>query len=146
MPSIQQLIDRFGGVDKMPAYLRRALGLRQAAQDKRDQAQRDHEARKEAEFERKRALRRPPQNVRLVPVGSVGMEVHWDPPETADELPPTGYIVAGDSDSSRLLPAHTRIQFLRIYKPGNRIGVEADYSQYQITKLGEHTEFTAWVE
>ena len=141
----ERLVAMFGGADKVPDYLRDAYGLREEAEERREQAQADHEAAEEAEFDRKRALRKPPRNVRLRRVGTYGMEVHWDPPETADELPPTGYIVSGDSDSSRLLPPETRSQFLRIYRPGNVIGVETDYSEYQITKLGEHHNFTAQV-
>ena len=144
MPSIERLIQIYGGRDKLPGYLKQALGMREATQKRRNDAARAIKEKREREFQRKRSLRRPPALVWLVRVGTHGMEVHWDPPETAEQLPPTGYIVSGDSDSTQLLPPTKRAKWLRIYKPGNKIGVETDYSQYQITKLGEHNLF--WKE
>lgn len=141
MPSIERLIQIYGGRDKLPSYLKRALGMREAAQKRRNDAARAIKKKREREFQRKRSLRRPPSRVWLVPVGLRGMEVHWEPPETAEQLPPTGYIVSGDSDSSKLIPPTVSREWLRIYKPGNRIGVTTDYSQHQITKLGEHNLF-----
>lgn len=144
MASLEQLIRIFGSEDRIPDYLLDGLRLQEEAAERREQELRDHEAKLEAEFEAKRALRQPPARVWLVPVGSLGMEVHWEPPATADELPPTGYIVSGDSDSSQLLHPDTRSQFLRLWKPGNRIGVTTDYSAHQITTLEEH--FTRWAD
>ena len=130
----------------IPGYLLDALGLRQQLKSQRKQEARQAKEQKEAKFQRKRSLRRPPAKVWLERVGTHGMEVHWLPPKTAHQLNPTGYIVKGDSDSTQLLPPDQRKQWLRIYKPGNCIGVEVDYSSHQITKLGEHTQFTKWVE
>lgn len=135
---------RFGG--KIPDYLMAALGLRKRAEQRRADEAQAAEAAKEAEFERKRSLRRPPARVWLEPVGSIGAEVHWEPPETADELPPTGYIVTGDSDSTKLLPPEQRWQGLRLWRPGNVICVMTDYSGHQITKLGEHYQFSRQAE
>ena len=136
----ERLRRRFGG--KIPDYLRKALGLRKRAQERREERALQAEEAKEREFQRKRALRGAPAHVWLVPVGTHGMEVHWQPPLSANLLPPTGYIVTGDSDSSRLLPPERRSQFLRLWKPGNVITVTADYSGHQITKLGEHALFS----
>lgn len=132
----QHLIDRFGG--NVPQYVRDWWQSRLDAEQRRADAAAAAEEAAEAEFQRKRSLRRAPERVWLEAIGSHGMEVHWEPPETADELPPTGYIVWGDSDSSQLLPPEQRSQFLRIYQPGNEISVNTDYSEYQITQLGEH--------
>lgn len=85
----ERVIRRFGGIDKVPDYLIRALGLRKAAEERREQEQRDHEAEVAAERARVKALRRPPQNVRLV-----GRVVHFEPPETADELEFAGFWVS----------------------------------------------------
>ena len=135
---------RFGS--NIPQYVRDWWASRVAAKQQREAEARAAAEAREAEFQRKRALRRPPARVWLVPVGTHGMEVHWEPPETADELAPTGYIVGGDSDSSQLLPPERRKQWLRIYRPGNRITVECDYSAHQITKLCEHSQFTREAE
>ena len=142
----ERYVRMFGGIDNVPDYLKRGFAMRDAARKRRDVAARAQKIAKEREFQRKRSLRRPPARVWLVRVGTYGMEVHWEPPETADQLPPTGYIVSGDSDSSQLLPPSQRKQWLRIYKPGNRIAVTTDYSQHQITKLGEHSQFTRQAE
>ena len=88
MPTREQLIEQYGGIENVPEYLRRGFEAQDAARE-REQELREHEAKKEREIERIKSLRRPPTNVRLE-----GRVVRWEPPETADELPPAGYWVS----------------------------------------------------
>ena len=76
----------------IPAYLEAALKQREGAAQRRVDAAREAEEAKEREFQRKRALRRPPARAWLEHQGSApATRVRWEPPETADELPPTRY-------------------------------------------------------
>ena len=95
MPTREQLIEQFGGIENVPEYLRRGFEAQDAAQKRREQEQADYEARKEAERERIKALRRPPTNVRLE-----GRIIRWEPPETAEELEPLGYWVSEERNGS----------------------------------------------
>ena len=95
MTAHERVIKMFGGIDKVPEYLLRALGLREAAQKSREKAQRKHEERKKREQERIKSLRRPPRNVQLHLIfGGRKGKVTWEPPETAGELKPAGYWVS----------------------------------------------------
>lgn len=89
MPTREQIIEQFGGIENVPEYLRRGFEQQDQAQARREQEQRDHEAALEAERARIKALRKPPQNVRLV-----GRRVHFEPPETADQLEFAGFWVS----------------------------------------------------
>ena len=95
MPVPDYLVKRFGGLAKVPQYIKDHFKNR--ARLKREEQERLEEARreKEREYQRIKALRRPPTNVRLelTPNGRVG-KIIWEPPETADELPPAGYWVS----------------------------------------------------
>ena len=93
MPTREQIIEQYGGLEHVPEYLRRGFEAQDRAQERREQAQRDHEAEVEAERERVKALRRPPRHVHLVAVGAL-TKVRWSPPETAGELEPAGYWVS----------------------------------------------------
>ena len=83
----ERMEKRFGS--PLPGYIERVVKMRERGQARREQAERDHKAKIEAERAREKALRRPPQNVRLV-----GRRVHWEPPETVNELPPAGYWIS----------------------------------------------------
>ena len=89
MTARERVIKMFGGIEKVPAYLRRALGLREKARDESRQRIREHEERQQHERDRVKALRRPPTDVRIE-----GRRIYWDPPETAGELEPAGYWVS----------------------------------------------------
>ena len=61
MTARERIIKMFGGIDKVPAYLIRALGLRKQAEDRRKEELRAHKEKKEQERERVKSLRRPPR-------------------------------------------------------------------------------------
>ena len=89
----ERMVRRFGS--PLPGYIERAVALRERFQARREQDQRDHEAKIEAERARIQALRRPPQNVRLHSIfGGRKGKVTWEPPETAGQLPPAGYWIS----------------------------------------------------
>ena len=94
MPTREQIIRQYGGWENVPAYLRRGFEAQDRAQARRERQQRAHQAAQEAERARVKALRRSPQNVRLEPVGTWGARIVWEPPETAEELPPAGYWIS----------------------------------------------------
>ena len=89
MPTREQIIKQFGGIENVPDYLRRGFEQQDEAEARREQQARDYKAVKERERERIKALRRPPTNVRLE-----GRRVSWEPPETASQLEPAGYWVS----------------------------------------------------
>ena len=89
MPVPQRFIDQFGSLERVPQYIRDHYEERERLEQKRQDEMREAEERKERERERIKALRRPPQNVRLV-----GRTVHFDPPETADQLEFAGFWVS----------------------------------------------------
>lgn len=78
---------RFGS--PLPGYLEKAVRMREKAAEKREQKARDYIAKQEAERARIKSLRKPPRNVRIR-----NGRIHWDPPETADQLKPAGYWVS----------------------------------------------------
>ena len=94
MPIPEHLIKRFGGIDKVPDYIKKHYADREDQKRQREEEANKAKQEQEAEWARIKALRRPPQNVRLERVGTYGMKIVWDPPETADEMPPAGYWVS----------------------------------------------------
>ena len=77
------LVRRFGGIDRVPDYIKRHFERRTQM---RDDAARAARERREREHARIKALRRPPARV-----WRVGYTVLWEPPETLRELRPLGY-------------------------------------------------------
>ena len=85
----ERITRMFGAWSRVPDYLRKAVGMREAAAARREREAREAREREEAERARIKALRRPPRNVRLD-----GRVITWEEPETAGELPPAGYWVS----------------------------------------------------
>ena len=114
MPVPERFIKMFGGLAKVPDYIKRHFKQRAEWQKRQDEAVEEAKRAKERERERIKALRRPPQNVRLQLIfdGRRG-KIKWEPPETAGELEPRGYWVSEERNGSwtkhgdYLLP-HTR--------------------------------------
>ena len=89
MTARERIIKMFGSIDKVPAYLIRALGIREASRKRSADRVKEAEAEKERKRERIKSLRRPPSKV-----WRVGTTIFWLPPETADELEPDGYWIS----------------------------------------------------
>ena len=83
----ERMEKRFGS--PLPGYIERVVKMREAGTARRARQQREARDRKEAKYARIRALRRPPQNVRIV-----GRKVFFEPPETADQLRFAGFWVS----------------------------------------------------
>ena len=95
MPTREQIIEQYGGIENVPDYLRRGFEQQDQAQKRREQQARDHKAKEEAERARVKALRRAPTSVRLD-----GRTIRWEPPDTASDLPPAGYWVSEEYKGS----------------------------------------------
>ena len=125
---------RFGAV--VPDYIKDWWAVRVMLEKRREQEAAEAKAAEEAEFERKRALRRPPARVWMTYEGSMRLAtVHWDPPETADELAPTGYRVHCNGSVIGNHQPHSRRHTIVSRVGGEVASVEAEYAQ--LSKLGE---------
>lgn len=133
----ERYVKMFGGLDKVPDYLKKAFAMRAAAlEDNRRQvreAERKQKEEREAKLAKIKSLRRPPSKV-----WRVGATVFWLPPETADELAPDGYWISEVRNGSwtkhgdYLLPKYRSAQ---LFGKGEGPAVVECY--YHGTALGE---------
>ena len=91
----EYLARRFGGQDKVPAYIRKYFERRAARTEQKRQEEREAKERLARERARIKALRRPPARV-----WRIGQTLFWDPPETVDQLKPAGYWVSEERNGS----------------------------------------------
>ena len=85
----QHLVDRFGGMDKVPDYIKQFYARRAAQAQQRAREAQEAKERKERERAAVKALRRPPATV-----WRIGRTLLWTPPSTAGQLEPAGYWIS----------------------------------------------------
>ena len=83
------LVRRFGGLAKVPDYIKKFYKDRADRARQRKEAEAERKRKREQEYARIRSLRRPPANVRRI-----GQTLIWSPPETANQVKPIGYWVS----------------------------------------------------
>ena len=132
MPTREQLIEQYGGIEKVPDYIRDFFEERDEKLHYQNVvAPREAEEKKERERERIKSLRRPPACV-----WRVGSTVFWEPPETIDDLQPAGFWISEERNGSwtshgdYLLPHFRSAQLF-----GN--GAAQVEAYYNDTALGE---------
>lgn len=85
----ERFIKQYGTLERVPSYIRDHYEKRDQLEKEREEKIQEAKRKKEREWDRIKALRRPPTNVRLE-----GRRIYFEPPETANELEFAGFWVS----------------------------------------------------